>query len=57
MVCGKEKKNEERGGGREEAEKEMGDKCVCKTSQRVRAFGIKSRHQMKLERPKIQIRL
>ena len=54
VVCGKEKKSEE---GGEEKGREMGDKCVCKTSQRVHALGIKSRHQMKLERPKIQIRL
>lgn len=53
VVCGKEKKSEEG----EEKGMEMGDKCVCKTSQRVHALGIKSRHQMKLERPKIQIRL
>ena len=56
MVFGKEKKNEEERGGREEVrQKEMGDKCVCKTSKGIHMLRIKSRHQMKLERPKIQI--
>lgn len=52
----KREKNEGEGGGREEARgKEMRDKCVCKTLEGFHTLGIKSRHQMKMERPKIQI--
>lgn len=55
--CGMWKREKEWGRRRrEEARgKEMGDKCVCKTSEGVHTIGIKSRHQMELERPKIQI--